>query len=171
MAATPQQIASARALASSRGYDPNLVDADNADRANTAFPAQTGGYTGGAGYKPPAGTPLTAPATGAMGGLTSAGSISRPSGPFVPTSGTSPVDTKGAGGAVPGGSSLGSGPSAGGSATPDLSSFGGGAGGLMSESMPPSQSQAMGPLSLRQGLGNRMYPQETDAHAALRKIY
>lgn len=46
MAATPQQIAAAKQLAASRGYDPNLVDADNADRANTAFPG-TGGNTGG----------------------------------------------------------------------------------------------------------------------------
>lgn len=50
MAATPQQIAQAKQLAQSRGYDPNLVDADNADRANSAFPTQGGGYTGGAGH-------------------------------------------------------------------------------------------------------------------------
>lgn len=88
MGATPQQIASARQLAQSRGYDPNLVDADNADRANTAFPSQGGGYTGGAGYKPPSGTPLGPPIGGGTPVPTPA-----PSSPLSPTGSTAPAGT------------------------------------------------------------------------------
>lgn len=37
---TASQLSAAKSLAASRGYDPALVDADNYDRVNTAFPVQ-----------------------------------------------------------------------------------------------------------------------------------
>lgn len=91
MPATPQQIASARQLAQSRGYNPNLVDADNADRANTAFPSQGGGgYTGGAGYKPSSGTAL-GPPMGGGGAPTATPGITPPGLPL--TGPTAPAGT------------------------------------------------------------------------------
>jgi hypothetical protein len=80
MPVTAQQITAAKALAQQRGYDPNLVDADNADRVQTAFPSQ-----GGSAAKPPVsmsalgGASIPAPVTpggaGSPGITTSGGTV------------------------------------------------------------------------------------------------
>lgn len=81
MGASASQIASARALAQSRGYDPNLVDADNADRANSAFPIQANRGSGAGGSSAGAGGSTGGGVGGGVGG---SGSPSVP-GPALPS--------------------------------------------------------------------------------------
>lgn len=151
MGASASQIASARALASSRGYDPNLVDADNADRANSAFPVQSGG---GGGSKS---------SSGGGGG----GSSSKPAtpAPVAGLQGSAPTTTPSAGAAAPTpGSEAGPASAAvsGLQGAAPMSSLGGGG---------ADQDVGMGGAAVKPTLGSRIPPQENLILASLRRAY
>lgn len=167
MGASPAQVASAKALAKSRGYNPNLVDEDNADRVNTAFPAGGDPNHGpnkpqgakGASTKPAA---VSTPPLGAMAGQvipTVAPPQAAPS--SAPMAGLSAATPSlGGGGSQPSLNGLSS-PLAGGGPAP-MTNLGGGE---------AEVSSLGGEGNIRGNLGQRIYPQQSAALAGLRRVY